>query len=65
MVIMEVLGDRLELCCGWSEKLQRLSISLLLFIVSLTFALFANNIGSVISLLGGFAALLIFVFPGG
>ena len=65
MVIMDVFGDRLERCCGWSETTQRLSISLLLFLASLFLALFANNIGSVINLIAGITALLTSFFPGG
>lgn len=46
------------------EKFRRISIASVWFVVSLLLALFAPNIGIVISLLGGLAALFIFVFPG-
>jgi len=46
------------------ERRRRIIVTLIWFIISLLFALFIPDIGVVISLLGGLAAIFIFVFPG-
>lgn len=46
------------------ERLRRIITTLIWFIISLLIALFIPDIGVVISLLGGLAAIFIFVFPG-
>jgi len=46
------------------ERRRRIVTTLVWFILSLLSALFIPNIGVVISLLGGLAAIFIFVFPG-
>jgi len=47
-----------------AEHRRRIIMTLVWFTVSLLIALFIPNIGVVISLLGGLAAIFIFVFPG-
>lgn len=46
------------------ERRRRIITTLVWFIVTLLIALFIPDIGVVISLLGGLAAVFIFVFPG-
>lgn len=47
-----------------TERRRRIIMTLIWFTVSLLIALFIPDIGVVISLLGGLAAIFIFVFPG-
>lgn len=46
------------------ERRRRVVTAVAWFVVSLLIALFIPDIGVVISLLGGLAAIFIFVFPG-
>ena len=46
------------------ERLRRISITIVWFLATLLLAIFIPNIGVVIELLGAFAAVFIFVFPG-
>ncbi|XP_064640585.1 sodium-coupled neutral amino acid transporter 7-like isoform X2 [Lineus longissimus] len=46
------------------EKSRRVLVTLVWFVTSLVLAVFIPNIGAVISVLGGLAAVFIFVFPG-
>ena len=46
------------------EKLRRIVMTIVWFSSSLFLAVVVPNIGVVISLLGGLAALFIFIFPG-
>jgi len=47
-----------------TERRRRIITTLVWFTVTLLIALFIPDIGVVISLLGGLAAIFIFVFPG-
>ena len=46
------------------EVHRRVGVTFIFFIISLIIALYVPSIGSVIALLGGSAALFVFVFPG-
>ena len=46
------------------ERRRRVITTLIWFIITLLIALFIPDIGVIISLLGGLAAIFIFVFPG-
>lgn len=46
------------------ERRRRIITTLIWFIITLLIALFIPDIGVIISLLGGLAAIFIFVFPG-
>ena len=46
------------------ERRRRVITTLIWFIISLLLALFIPDIAVIISLLGGLAAIFIFVFPG-
>ena len=46
------------------ERLRRIITTIVWFIATLILAVFIPNIGVVIELLGAFAAVFIFVFPG-
>ena len=62
--MLDVFGEMCGRQCSWSERTQRITITVILFGISLVLALVVPNIGAVISLLGGSAALFIFFFPG-
>ena len=47
-----------------SEKRTRIVVTVIWFILSLILAAFIPNIGVVIQILGAFAAVFIFIFPG-
>ncbi len=61
LVLIDVFGKAL---CGDSEPRQRYIITIIVFIICVFLALIVPNIGSMITLLGGFSALFIFIFPG-
>lgn len=64
MVMMDVFGSKCQSHWGWSERRQRVVITIGMFIFSVFMALMVPSIGSIIALLGGSAALFIFIFPG-
>lgn len=47
-----------------SERRTRIVVTVIWFILSLILAAFIPNIGVVIEILGAFAAVFIFIFPG-
>lgn len=47
-----------------SERRTRIVVTIIWFILSLILAVFIPNIGVVIQILGAFAAVFIFIFPG-
>jgi len=64
LVLMERSSDFCQRVLHWSEKVQRCVITVILFSLSVAIALSVPNIGATIALLGGSAAIFIFVFPG-
>ena len=46
------------------EKARRIAVSAVWFTITLVLAIFIPNIGVVIQILGAFAAIFIFIFPG-
>ena len=46
------------------EKARRITVSAIWFTITLVLAIFIPNIGVVIQILGAFAAIFIFIFPG-
>lgn len=47
-----------------SERNRRIIVTIVWFILTLLLAVFIPNIGVVIQILGAFAAVFIFIFPG-
>lgn len=64
MVMIDVFGSMCHRRYGWSERRQRFVVTLGMFTFCLGIALTVPSIGSIIALLGGSAALFIFIFPG-
>lgn len=52
--------DRIE----QTEFKRRVSVTIIWFVLTLALAVFIPNIGVVIQILGAFAAIFIFIFPG-
>lgn len=47
-----------------TEFKRRVSVTIIWFVLTLALAVFIPNIGVVIQILGAFAAIFIFIFPG-
>ena len=47
-----------------TERIRRIVVTIAWFILTLVLAVFIPNIGVVIQILGAFAAVFIFIFPG-
>lgn len=58
--IFKMSPDRIE----QTEFKRRVSVTIIWFILTLALAVFIPNIGVVIQILGAFAAIFIFIFPG-
>lgn len=58
--IFKMSPDRIE----QTEFKRRVSVTIIWFVLTLALAVFIPNIGVVIQILGAFAAIFIFIFPG-
>lgn len=58
--IFKMSPDRIE----QTEFKRRVSVTIVWFVLTLALAVFIPNIGVVIQILGAFAAIFIFIFPG-